>query len=102
MDMRVTSEEKRDFSTPRPPQAPEYPYGLRITLGPDELKKLGISEAPELGKMIKLMAEAKVVEVEVANQEGDSSDFKVELQIQHLEFQKKEENKSTSSIIYGG
>lgn len=44
-------------------EGPKYPYGLRITLGTDELKKLGIDKLPGLGDSIKIEAECDVVSV---------------------------------------
>ncbi|NYT45135.1 hypothetical protein H0A64_09905 [Alcaligenaceae bacterium] len=42
---------------------PEYPYGLRINLDDDSLKKLGITELPEVGTTMTLQARVEVVSV---------------------------------------
>lgn len=42
---------------------PQYPYGLQIRLGKEELEKLGMSELPELGTESMLHAKVKVTSV---------------------------------------
>lgn len=42
---------------------PEYPYGLRINMDDDSLKKLGITELPEVGTTMTLQARVEVVSV---------------------------------------
>ena len=59
-DLRLSEMEKKDFSTPSTgPKAPKYPYGLKITLGPEELEKLGISELPQVDSFVNFEAKAK-------------------------------------------
>lgn len=43
------------------PKKPEYPYGLRLKLEGEVLKKLELQEMPDIGSMVDLMAKAKVV-----------------------------------------
>lgn len=60
---------------------PDYPYGLTINLGKDELKKLGIDDLPAVGDEFHIMAVAKVTRVhQSASEQGDDSRG-VELQI---------------------
>ena len=60
---------------------PDYPYGLTINLGKDELKKLGIEDLPAVGDEFHIMAVAKVTRVhQSASEQGDDSRG-VELQI---------------------
>lgn len=96
-DMKMSVEERKDFSTPKSMQAPSYPYGLRISLGPEELEKLGVTEAPELDKEMEFSVRAMVVEVEKEDVEGEEKKFKVELQIKEMELEKEE-----SSETFGG
>jgi hypothetical protein len=94
----MSVEEKKDFSTPKP-QAPSYPYGLRISLGPDELEKLGIQDAPALDQEMVFKVKAFVAEVEKTESDGDERGFKIDLQIAEMEEVKKE--KSASEALYG-
>lgn len=43
------------------PEGMEYPYCLKLYLGHEEIKKLGLSELPSLGAVIDMMAKVKVV-----------------------------------------
>lgn len=96
MDMKYESKEIKDFSTPRAmPEVPEYPHGLKLHLGSEELKKLHMLEAPEVGKCFKMMAKVEVVEV---MKEGE--EYKVSLQIKEMEL-KKEGRESEEKSFYG-
>lgn len=97
-DMRLDEMEKKDFSTPSlGPKAPKYPMGLRITLGPAELKKLGM-KVPEVDSKVKFEATAEVVEVSVDESEGDVNKHSVTLQIVDLYLEKDE---SATKALYG-
>lgn len=61
----------------------EYPYGLSICLGNDELEKLGLDNECEVGDMIHLFALAKVTSLS-KNDTGDGEKTRIELQITHL------------------
>jgi hypothetical protein len=69
---------------PTEADAPKYPYGLSISLNDDTLKKLGITELPNVGAKMKLVA---VVEVCSTSQyaEQDGVDKNVSLQITDME-----------------
>jgi len=98
-DMRLTEEEKKDFSTPQAPKAPQYPYGLRITLQKEQLERLGLSK-PEMDKELKFEASAKVVSISAENEVGDENDLRVELQITEMYLKKEEKDQSIESVIY--
>jgi len=102
-DLRLSEMEKKDFSTPSAgPKAPKYPYGLKITLGPEELEKLGISELPQVDSFVDFEAKAQVVGVSVHESEGDVNEHRLELQITEIYMKDKKEEKSTESALYGG
>ena len=63
---------------------PEYPYGLRINLDDDSLKKLGITELPEVGTTMTLQAQVEVVSV--SQHESDNGKHRdMSLQITDME-----------------
>lgn len=70
------------------------PYGLRITLEPPELEKVGL-ESPAVGSTVYLQGNARVVSV---SEEGG-----IELQITDLgvEPTEKPEPKEASEVLYG-
>ena len=65
--------------------APDFPWGLCIHLGADELNKLGMKEMPEAGKTMMLMATVQVTRVQVTAAAGvkpaDDQERSVDLQI---------------------
>lgn len=76
----------------------DYPYGLRISLGAKELKKLGIPGLPDVGE--KLCIDADVICVGV--RQTSEEDVNVEFQITALIFcNPDEEKKDASETIYG-
>jgi hypothetical protein len=67
-----------------PCEGPDYPWGLCINLGKDELAKLGVKDLPEVGQEFHIFGAACVTRVsQSASQEGDES-MGVELQITAL------------------
>lgn len=84
-------EERAEQSYPAPVgMASKYPYGLCISLGEDELEKLGIMtedgklSLPDVGDIVSLAAAAKVTSVTSREREDGECDCRVELQITHL------------------
>ena len=78
IDMELDDEASMDYPMPiAMPDKPRYPYGLRICLGDDELKKLKL-DMPRIGETIELRAMAEVTCT--SNEHG----VRVELQIQKL------------------
>ena len=63
-----------------------YPYGLCISLGNNELEKLGLDpEDCEVGDMLHIHALAKVTSVSCHDREGqDGECHRIELQITHF------------------
>mgnify|MGYP001179098700 CR=1 FL=1 len=79
---------------------PMYSYGLCISLGDEELEKLGIEKLPEAGSemMIKAMAYVKNVS-ERKEQDGVSQN--VELQICAMGIETIDKSKDRAKGLYG-
>lgn len=71
---------------------PEYPYGLRITLTPEVLKRLDLVKLPEVGQMMGLHAVVEVVGVNADRAANGGRDLRVELQITDLCLEAKSES----------
>lgn len=79
-------------------EGPEYPYCLKLYLGPDELAKLGMTELPQLGSLVDMMAKVKVV-----GQRLDDNNKTMEIQIVEMALGKiEQENKNPAEALYGG
>lgn len=63
---------------------PDFPWGLCLNLGKDELAKLGITDLPEVGDEFHIYAVTKVTRVSASASEGGEDSKGVELQITHM------------------
>jgi len=74
-----------------PCEGPDYPWGLCLNLGKEELAKLGITKLPEVGDEFHIYGVACVTRVsQSANKEGDESKS-VELQVTALGVMQEDE-----------
>lgn len=89
--MAHTKAEMKERMEPkvREDDGPEYPYGLRIHLDHESMKKAGMEELPEIGKEIYLRAKAHVSSAS-SDKRKDGEERRVELQITHMGFETKE------------
>lgn len=69
---------------------PEYPYGLRISLGKPELDKLGVSELPAIGTEMMLQVKVRVVSASAsANERGEEMDAGLQITDMAMDAPKK-------------
>jgi hypothetical protein len=80
--------------------APLYPYGLSITLGPEEVEKLGLG-VPSVGDKHMMLAKVEVSSVSNERTWGEKGKVRVTLQITDMDIQKPKEEKSAEQVIYG-
>jgi hypothetical protein len=85
VSMELEDEDKLDCPQPFPmPSKPDYPYGLRITLGEKELEKLGLDfKEAFVGGLVHLHAMARVTSTS-ENKDNGSESCRIELQIEDL------------------
>lgn len=105
VNMKLTPKEAKEYTDNLKPLAPEYPYGLRISLCEEDLAKLGITALPAVGQKLALNATAAVVSVSTY-QADDASDNgrdeqRVELQITDMALAPASE-RSVAQMLYGG
>lgn len=83
VSMKQTPEEAAEGSVcaaPNPGEAPLYPYGTRITLNDDALKKLGIA-LPAVGASFNMMARVEVVSARADKVQDGEAEIGADLQI---------------------
>lgn len=84
-------------------RGPEYPYGLRIHLGPKELKKVGIvNDAPKIGDILGLHAMVQVVGIDLDENNMGGKDMRVELQITEMALQDRsnQEARDPAKVLF--
>lgn len=99
-DMKLTAAEKKE-SMPQAAKmdAPQYPYGLRIELDKDTIKKLGI-DLPAIGEELEVRAIAKVISCH-ASQSAEGSDYaSCSLQIISMEIKGESDVASIAGRLY--
>lgn len=80
----------------------KYPYGLRISLGHEELKKLGITSLPTVGAKMCIDADVSVIAVRSEEEAEGGVENHVELQITSMTFCGPAEGKrDASEVLYG-
>lgn len=90
VDMMLTPEEIKEQYGPPTMSADEqekYPYCLRISLGTDELEKLGIEKLPEIGEPFTIEAVGYVCDVSQSETEGGKPRRSLCIQITDLELE---------------
>lgn len=80
----------------------EYPYGLCIRLGKEELKKLGITQPPAVGSKMTVTAAVFVKSTSACEYEGQDKEMSVELQITDMEIGESKDKADTATLLYGG
>lgn len=81
------------------PSEPEYPYCLRIHLGPQELQNLAMTEMPKLGSELMMLAKVKVMGMRIDQEMGNT----LEIQITEMAMseEKSREQKPKEQVLYG-
>jgi len=79
-------------------EEPQYPYGLCLHLGMDELEKLGITQLPEVGAVMMISAKAFVKSTSAYETQSDGKTMSVDLQITDMEL--GAEKKDPASVMF--
>lgn len=99
--MELVNLKKEEESRLEMASKPEpYPYGLCIHLDTDTLKKLGITDLPEVGSEFKLLAKAIVKSTHESEYLNEKENKCMDLQITDMAV-KLIDNRSDSEIMYG-
>lgn len=79
---------------------PDYPYGLKVHVDEHSFSKLGLDKAPEVGKTVMIMAEAKVCDVHQYESDGEAK-HSMGLQITAMEVKPaKADDKDIAGSLY--
>jgi hypothetical protein len=97
VSMKKTKKEKAEMISEAKLDAPEYPYGLRISLDSDSMEKLGFSNPLAVGKKLKVEA---MVEVVSSSKYDSQSGTNVSMELQITEMELEQEKESSAKRLY--
>lgn len=78
---------------------PRYPYGLCLHLGNDEIEKLQLTEVPDVGTEVMIMAKAFVKSTSAYDTQTEGLSRSAELQITDMELAPAK--KDAAQVMYG-
>src|SRR6185369_7597591 len=99
VNMKMSAEEAKEYTQPTPGDAPEYPWGLCISLDEDSIAKLGITSLPAVGSQMQVQALVTVSSTSENNTQSGEKERRVELQITDMELTPAQ--RSASDRLYG-
>lgn len=89
VNMARTSDEKEPSVIP---DQPTYPYGLNISLGEQELEKLGFSQGElQVGDMVHLHSLAAVTSVSSHDNVNSGPSCRVELELRYIQAESEDD-----------
>jgi len=102
VDMERTAAEKKaaEERMKAMPEGDDYPWGLSINLGKDELAKLGIDSLPKIGAEFRIVGIAKVTSVSAS---ADTTDEHQCMGMQIIELGLEDDSDTTTAAnkLYG-
>jgi hypothetical protein len=100
VNMKMSADKAKEYSEPQlSGDAPEYPYGLCLHLGMDELAKLGMTTLPDVGAKMTITAMAFVKSTSAYETQSEGKSMSVDLQITDMEVGSAEK-KDPASVMY--
>lgn len=78
------AQEKR-YDSIGSPGGDDYHHGLGVSLGHEELTKLGMTKLPRVGDKLHLQAHAHVTSVSENHRDGGKKERRIELQLRKME-----------------
>ena len=102
IDMKMSAEERKEQMQQTDDGMSEYPYGLRICLDDDAIKKLGLTVLPSVGAKVTFTALSVVCSTSAYSSDGKDPETSVSLQITALELiDASMSNESAANALYG-
>jgi len=99
---RKEQQEKYAVGSEPSPDAPVYPYGLRVNLDDDVMEKLKLKTLPEVGSSIMLIARVDVISVSSNESSEGGKRESVDLQITDLCLETDGDGGKAADRLYDG
>jgi hypothetical protein len=100
VSMKLSAKEAKAEVSPSAMKAPEYPWGLRLRLDEEALKKLGIKDLPAVESTGEIYAKCYVSSASSSDSEGGGQHRSLELQITDLSLT-PDKKTNAAKKIYG-
>lgn len=101
-NMKMSAKEAKEWTSPTPADAPEYPYGLELSLDEESLAKLGISTPPAVGTQFTVIARCTVTSASQYQTQGGEPEGNSCWQITDMEVAPASSlDERASSKLYG-
>lgn len=103
--MAYTKAEQKNRNNPKVCESPysgdKYPWGLRIDLNTEALKKLGVKTLPKSGTKMVVTAEVDVVGSRYSERQNGDEDRSLELQITSMALEKPGASSAVAALERG-
>lgn len=102
VSMKMSQEEAQEqYGSNAMMDAPDYPYGLTITLDEEALAKLGMPALPQVGQKMMIQARVEVRSVSQYDSKGGEKEQSVCLQITDMEMSADRAASDPEQALYG-
>lgn len=102
VSMKMSPEESAEYAGSVMADKPIFPWGLRITLDDESLKKLNMAALPAVDQTMIITCRVKVVEVSSTQVSEDDKKDCVGLQITDMELSADRSGETREQKLYGG
>jgi hypothetical protein len=99
--MKMSSEERGEYTNDSKIAEPSYPYGLSIDLDDGSMEKLGITALPKVGTEMMITAKVVVKSVSSNQYEGSDAESRMCLQITDMEIGGENKKQDKAESLYG-
>ena len=99
IDMKLSEMEKKEGEVSSVIEKPSYPYGLRLYLDPESVKKLQLKD-PQVGQKMMLEAVVEIVSVNAEVIKGDQKAVSVGLQINEMSVDSAKKEEKAEDVLY--
>lgn len=101
VNMKMSQEERGEYTDGAKPMEPTYPYGLSIDLDDGSMEKLGITALPKVGTEMMITAKVVVKSVSSNQYEGSDAESRMCLQITDMEIGGESKKQDKAKSLYG-
>ena len=101
INMKMSSEERGEYTGEVKMAEPNYPYGLSIDLDDGSMEKLGITALPKVGTEMMIAAKVVVKSVSSNQYEGSDTESRMCLQITDMEISGESKKEDKATALYG-